>query len=360
MPTGTGSFNIRNLPNTDYVIDPVLFNQLTSREFFNPPSVAIPAFGSYAKFSLPQTGIIGAINVHVVGTITTTGGTVTVAPTSLYPWDLLGFVLSGNGQNNFISCDGLDLRIRELVANRAFVDGVSTWPVAGASPFIAAAAVNFVLDYRIPIAMDDTTLVGALYAQSEATNLTIQLNVRAVSDLFNITAGSLAITGNIYFEEEIYDIPYNPNKSSQLVIPDLSVLHGIISNEIAVSSASVVDSPLPRINGDMQRLIWYTIDKTTATIALTTTAKYNYSALLYGANKTPYMFNPQAFLYRRNNRDARVILPDGQYVLDFTADNPARDRVILEGVTNLKLRTSYSTVPTGGSVVHFAEETLFA
>ena len=62
----------------------------------------------------------------------------------------------------------------------------------------------------------------------------------------------------------------------------------------------------------------------------------------------------------RNNRDYRVIFPDGHYCLDFVADNPARDLVLLEGVTNLRLRTQYTAAPTGGSFVHFVQETLFA
>jgi len=46
--------------------------------------------------------------------------------------------------------------------------------------------------------------------------------------------------------------------------------------------------------------------------------------------------------------------------LDFVTDNPSRDQVLLEGITNLRLRTNYTSAPTGGSYVHFVQETLFA
>jgi hypothetical protein len=112
MPTGTGAIAIRNLPVTKYIINPGLFNQLTSRVVFDPINFALPAFGNYQNTQLLQVGIVASLNIIVTGTITTTGGTVTVVPTARYPWDLINVQISGNGQNNFISCNGWDLTLR--------------------------------------------------------------------------------------------------------------------------------------------------------------------------------------------------------------------------------------------------------
>lgn len=361
MPTGTGAIAIRNLPVTKYQINPGLFNQLTSRVIFDPINYALPSFGNYQNTQLLQVGIVASINILVVGTITTTGGTVTIAPTAHYPWDLISVQISGNGQNNFISCTGWDLTLRLRAANRAYVDSVSSYPVAGAPPFTDAAAVAFTLAYKIPIAMDDTTLVGALYAQSEATNLVLKVTTGNSADLFNITAGSLAISATVYIEEEIFEVPYDPQHPDTLVIPDLTVLHGLVSNDNAVASQTTLDTQLFRINGQLERLIFYTVDLSTAAApAFTATASYTQAQLIYGSNQNPYTFNPMNMQRFRNNRDYRVVLPDGLYCLDFVADNPARDLVLLEGVTNLRLRTQYASAPTGGSFVHFVQETLFA
>ena len=361
MPTGTGAIAIRNLPVTKYQINPGLFNQLTSRVIFDPINYALPAFGNYQNTQLLQVGIVSSINILVVGTITTTGTTVTIAPTAHYPWDLISVQISGNGQNNFISCTGWDLTLRLRAANRAYVDTVSSYPAAGASPFTGAAAVAFTLAYKIPIAMDDTTLVGALYAQSEATNLVLKVTTGNSADLFRITAGTLAISGTVYIEEEIFEVPYDPQHPDTLVIPDLTVLHGLVSNDNAVASQTTLDTQLFRINGQLERLFFYTVDLSTAAApAFTTTATYTQTQLIYGSNQNPYTFNPMNFQKFRNNRDYRVAFPDGQFCLDFVADNPARDLVLLEGVTNLRLRTQYSAAPTGGSFVHFVQETLFA
>lgn len=361
MPTGTGAIAIRNLPVTKYAINPGLFNQLTERVVFDPINFALPASGNYVNTQLLQVGIVGSINIIVSGTITTTGTTVTVVPTAHYPWDLISVQVSGNGQNNFIQCSGWDLTDRLRAASRAYVDGISSFPAVGASPFTAAAAVAFKLYYKIPIAMDDTTLVGALYAQSEATNLVLKISRAVDADIFDVDAGTLAVTGTIYIEEEIFSVPYNPKDSTELIIPDLTVLHGLVSNDNAVASQTTLDTQLFRINGQLERLFYQTWDLSTADEpALTATATYLQTQLIYGSNQNPYTFNPMEFQKFRNNRDYRVVFPDGRFVLDFVADNPARDLVLLEGVTNLRLRTQYSSAPTGGSFVHFVQETLFA
>ena len=362
MPTGTGAIALRNLPSTKYTINPGLFNALTSRQFFDPINFTLPAFGNYVQNQLLQVGIVAAINLYVTGTITTVGATVTITPTHRWPWDLISVQISGNGQNNFVSCQGWDLYLRLLAANKAYVDQNSSYPSnAGSAPFNLAGVSNFTLYYRIPIAMDDTTLIGALYAQSEATNLTYRIQTGAQADLFNIAAGTLAISATVYLEEEIYEIPYDPQHPDTLIIPDLTVLHGLVSNDNAVASQTQVDTNLFRINGQMERLFWYIVDKSTSDYVFVPTTQYNYSQLIYGSNQIPYGFNPQQFLKWRNNRDYRVTLPrDGVYILDFITDNPARDQVLLEGITNLRLRANLTSAPTGGSYVHFVQETLFA
>lgn len=380
MPTGTGAINLRNLPVTKYQVNPGLFNQLTSRVVFDPINFPLPTFGNYTQNQLLQVGIVGSINLIVSGTITTTDlGAYAVLPTARWPWDLIAVELSGNGQNNFINCQGMDLRLRALASNRAYVDGVSFWPVA--SDLATPGAYTFKLAYKIPVAMDDTTLIGALYAQSEATNLTYRITTGTLSDLLNVTDAGVTISATVYLEEEIFEVPYNPNDGSVLIIPDLTVLHGLVANDNAISSQTTLDTQLFRINGQMERLFYYAVDKSSADIALVPTADYDRSQLIYGSNQTPYTFDPQDFLDFRNNRDYRVPLgsaldgansalwtppysgvpvPDGVYCIDFVADNPARDQVLLEGVTNLRLRTEFSSAPTGGSYVHFVQETLFA
>ena len=375
MPTGTGAVNLRNLPVTKYEINPALFNQLTSRVIFDPINFPLPSAGNYTQNQLLQVGIVGAIKLIVTGSMTTSGA---VVPSARWPWDTIAVQLSGNGQNNFINCQGTDLKLRELASARGFVDGVSSWPVT--ADLNGAVTKTFTLVYKIPVAMDDTTLIGALYAQSEATNLTYRITTGTLADLFNTPGNVTAFTGTVYLEEEIFEVPYSPNDPSKLVIPDLTVLHGLVANDNAIASQTTLDTQLFRINGQLERLFFYSVDKS-STPAFSATSNYNYAQLIYGSNQIPYTFQPMTMLDARNNHDYRVPLttalngvnsrlwtppwsgapvPNGAYCMDFVADNPARDQVLLEGVTNLRLRTNYVSAPTGGSYVHFVQETLFA
>jgi len=207
--------------------------------------------------------------------------------------------------------------------------------------------------------MDLTTLVGALYAQSEATNLTYRIQTETEANLFTETAGTVTIDATVYIEEEIYEVPYDPQHPDTLIIPDLTVLHGMVANENAIAQQAVLDTQLFRIQGQLERLFFRSFDPAAPTVWVPTSS-YNYSQLIYGANQVPYSFNPQDNLQIRNNQDYRQILDDGTYVMDMVADNPARDQVLLEGVTNLRLRQSFSAVPGASAVTHFVQETLFA
>lgn len=361
MPTGTGAINMRNLPATKYSINPGLFNQLTSKTVFNPISFTLPTFGNFIENQLLQVGIVSKLRLLIDGTITTTGAPTTIVPTARWPWGLLNRVtVSGNGQNDFISCDGWDLRIRQITANRAFVDGVSFYPSnATLAPFAIAGVAPFLLQYDVPVAMDDTTLIGSLYAQSEATNLTYRIQTETQANLFTITAGTLVIAATVYLEETIFEVPYDPNHPDTLVIPDLTVLHGLVGNDNAIGAQTQVDTQLYRIQGQLERLIFRQQDSAAATVFYPTSS-YTQAQLLYGANQTPYTFNPLNQLRIRNNIDYREVLPDGIYVMDFVAENPARDQVLLEGVTNLRLRTNYVAAPAATATLHFVQETLFA
>jgi hypothetical protein len=366
MPTGTGAIFTRNLPTTKFAINPGYFNALTSKTIFNPGNFNLPTFGNYIENQLLQVGIVSKLQLAVVGTITTTGaglGATPIVPSAKWPGGLLDRVtLSGNGQNDFIACDGWDLKIRQRVQNRAMTDGWSNFPNDPLlAPFnLATAAYPFRLQYEVPVAMDDTTLIGSLYAQSEATNLTFRVAVASQADLFAVTAGTtIAIAAVVNLEQTIFEVPYDPEHKDTLIIPDLSVLHGLIANNSAIGAQTTADTQLYRIQGQLERLFWRQQDAVGSTVFYPA-ASYTQAALIYGSNQTPYTFQPLDHLRIRNMRDARQVLPDGIFVIDAIAENASRDQILLEGVTNLRLHTTYPVAPAATASLHFVQETLFA
>lgn len=360
MPSGTGAVNLRNLPNTSYEVNPAKFFALTEKNEFPPLNFPLPGPANYTEQQLLQVGVVSKLRFVFKGTVVTTGTGITVTPTFKWPYGLIAnLTFSGNGQNNFVSCSGVDLWLRQLVQNRAYVDGYTVSALGSAGTGTGGTA-NVQIQWEVPLAMDDTTLIGSLYAQSEATNLTFTLTTEATANLFTLsgTSPTVTISGTIYVEEIFFDVPYAPDKPGTLVIPDLTVLHGLISNNNPVAGLSETVTPLYRINGQLERLFFY-IDNNNA---LVTTANFAQSRLVYGGSQTPLNYSPMDHLRIINNQDYRDILPDGYYVFDFVKDNPARDQILLEGVTNLRLvlDTVSTFTPNAAAKVHFVQETLFA
>ena len=365
MPTGTGAVNLRNLPATPYTVDAPLFNALTQKQVFNPQNFQFPSPANYVTQVLRQVGIISRIRLVIQGAVVN-GTAVQLTPTYKWPYGICKNVqLSGNQMNNFISVNGNDLYLRQLIQNRAWQDQI-TVPGIGAAGTAVAGTYPFTIVIEIPIAMDMTSLTGSLYAQTEATNLTIQLTAEAIANLFTgntanctitNTAGTAGTTPNVLVEETIFSIPYNPHKAGELVIPDLTVLHGFIANDVPVAAQATVTTNLYRTNADLYRFFYSTDNDN----VLVPSDNISSAQLMYGASEVPYAFNPVLFNRINNNQDARLALTDGEYCLDFAAENPARDKVILEGVTNLRLQTQYTGVTwNAAAYVHTVQETLFA
>jgi hypothetical protein len=380
MPTGTGAVDLKNLPNVAFKVDPPQFFQFTERNVFQPftsQPLGAPSVPSINQ--LLQVGVVSELRLQIKGVIQVitnagAGGT-TIVPTFKWPYGILSFVqLSGNGMNNFINASGVDLLVRQICQNRAMNDQYTN-PGIGAAGVIQAASVTvnypFQVQLVIPVAMDAATLIGSLYAQSEATNLTLTLVQEAFTNLFTIgTPGNVTTQGLLNptavaatqplatATETFFEVPYDQNDKSTLIIPDLTVLHGFVQNTNPVASQNVVETPIPRINGQLERLIFW-VDNAGV---LVSTANILQIYLRYGAQETPYIYNPPDFCRIKNMEDYRVALQDGVYVLDMLSENPRRDQIIMEGVTNLRLGIQFIStfVPAAAAKVHYAMETLFA
>jgi hypothetical protein len=365
MPSGTGATNLRNLPNVSYEINPAKFFALTERNIFAPANFAAPTPGNYTQNQLLQVGVVSKLRFLVQGAVVVGAGASPI-PSFKWPYGFFKNVsLSGNGQNNFISCNGFDLYERQRIQNKAEIDTYTQIPTQ--AQLNVAGTYPFQIQLEVPVAMDDTTLIGSLYAQSEATNLTYTLLAETLANLFPTgtaqvtltnTAGTAATTPVVFLEETFFEVPYDSQKQGTLIIPDLTVLHGYIGNDNPVASQSLVTTNLIRINGQLERLLVYTDNNN----ALVITEDISNSSLVYGGSQSPYIFNPQDMLQVRNMIDYKRALEDGVYCLDLVNENPARDQLLLEGVTNLRWLMAYEGdfTPNAAAKVHFVQETLFA
>lgn len=365
---GTGAVYLKNLPapNT-FRIDPTTFARETSRNRKKYPTVAPSGWGGSCGGKIDATGVVGRILLKV--TFTLTGdGTAVPTTTNQWPWNVLKQVtVAANGINNLFSCDGLDLRALERVRNPFNFDRQSSY----ALPASASGTSNVTLYYEIPLAFDDESLMGAVFAQTQDTSLSWQVTFGATSDLFATHTPTISAIA-VQATAEFYSIPYEDSGQGRLaIIPDLRRMHGFYSQVDALASTSY--SKLMRVNGVLARVFQRGDNAANAAGDVDWGSLCTDHEFQYGSNVTPYDVDGGSQL-RENQKDyGDLVIPAAdvlsantapKYLVDdFVRDNALRDVVHLLGVTQPQYINVFSglSVSNGNnSVVRTVQEHMIA
>lgn len=379
MPTGGGATSVVNDPRTSalaFAADPQAFFEQTERNEYTALSFSAPGSGATERKQLPQNGILSKITVMFEGTLDVTLGAGTVTTAGRWPYGLIEqLVVSANAQNDLVSVNGDDLLALATIRNPGSFanDTVDTYPGGIGAGNAVAADGTVALTWEIPIAIDDVTLVGALYAQSPSMNLMLAIREAVHTDLLVAAGGATyTLTGTFYVMVTSFDIPIQGGaKGGALIVPDLSRLHGINAHTVPVTAVGENRAPLVRSNGQLDRLLFQVTksapEASTSNQLLSldadaaSTLALDAVRLEYGSAQRPLDYNPGQSLAKRNLNDYGDALPEGYYCLDFIAENPPRDVVVMMGVTDLVL---VATVGSGVTVAASAktrlvQETLF-
>jgi hypothetical protein len=281
-----------------------------------------------------------------------------------WPYNLLkGFLLSANGQNNLWDCDGADLQALRYARYPSYAEHVDVFPdVVGGGGSVATGTYTLSLTWEVPIAIDEVSLIGSLYAQSSATNLTVKLTQALYADLFATNPANATITGTFYIQETLFDIPIDAK--GMIVIPDLTRLHGYNAVEFPVTNVGDARVPLIRSAGQLARL--FVSARGSATNRLSglpnaaSTKKLNSLRLEYGGNQRPFTWDPISTLLSLNNQWYGAPLPYDRLCIDLLKENPPRDIILMQGVTELAAVPNIgSGVTLTGASVRLVQETLF-
>lgn len=361
MPMGTGAETLQNIPVGAFVVDPDAFFQMT-RAAVATPAAQTHVTGSPIRFQLPQSGVVSKVRLIFQGSLVV--ATAAATTSDRWPYGLLSDVkLSANGQNDLISCTGEDLNVLRFLRNPAYEEFVDLFTgTVGGGNSVAVGTYPLYLTWELPIAMDDTTLVGSLFAQSGATNLSVALQTALMADLFSANPGNATITGTWSLQETWWEIPFDAE--DRLVIPDLTKLHGINALDTPYVAVGESSAPLIRSSGQLARLLYsgrYAASgRLSAAAGAAATRKIDQLRIEYGGNQRPYVFNPATSLLSINNNHYGLPLPYDYLALDLVRENPPRDAIHLQGVTELK---TVITVGSGVTVTagkhHLVQETLF-
>jgi hypothetical protein len=354
-----------------------------------------------------QTGIISRMAIRVTGTVTVTLGGGTAATTNNWPYGLFKAVrFTANGQSNLINASGPWLKSRE--ATRDVVDdrgvfrqariaqpaantlgnlrqgslslsseewGATSAGVELGPEVTAIVAGTYVFDITVPVpvAFDEVTLVGAIFAQTQATELALNIDWAATTDLFALTGAATAVVAASYtVEGTVYDIP---QVGGQIIVPNLSLFHQLIQTRNTAVSTGDNEYTLPGqgVGKQLMRIgfrTWSGAGTASAPLPLSTPSQIN-KALApnygqigwrYGGNMTPDLWTSGRELAIENERlfngDFSQLF--GMGWIDFAAQSALRDSVNEATATQLRLLYNLSTALTLVSpFTEVVQETLF-
>jgi hypothetical protein len=253
-----------------------LYYGLTRRQIRQAkPLTSFAGVGNSDEFQLIHDGIVAALIIRVTGTIVGVGTAATSG--RRWPYDILrGIRFSANGQTNLVNCSGLKAKALQFMqpddsdkgvtplggvagtparvgiggANPGFSvdvptaltqsgylsDTIDRWGFGSGCSGIAAGTYPVDLHFFIPVAYDQKTLEGAIFAQTEGTNLVLSLDWANQSDVFP-TAFGTSTTFNLQFSvhEVYFDIPIVGGK--RLLPSGIQYFHQLVQTRATTAIA---------------------------------------------------------------------------------------------------------------------------
>lgn len=368
-------------------VNPAQFFQLTRRlTILEKNLAAFAGLGNTDNIPILQTGVLSGLTVQFSGQLVVTPGTGTVATTGRWPYDLIRAArFTANGQSNLINCHGGVLKLREIQAQGDLSDRGVVRGVGGASPgvqvnqgtlslnseswgvgqdvtAIAAGTYDIELEWYVPVAFDDLTLQGAIFAQTSATDLFLALDYALQSDLFVVTGdATVALSGSLNTEATLYTIPQAP--SGDIIIPDLSVFHSMIesrANNIA-NGDNEIRLAGQGVGKQLLRLFGRTFNGANP-VALPVNSE-NYGQILwrFGGNDTPEVFTNGNQMAHRVEKlyDCDAASLQGWWSHDFCKENAFRDSVDEGTATELRFLINLtSNVQPTNCFAEYTQETV--
>jgi hypothetical protein len=392
MPSATmtpASPLIQGIQSPAVTVNPQLFYAATRRLRYPMRQLTtIAGLGSSDSTTLRQTGIVAGLEIRVTGSVVW-GGTITGSSTTYdWPFNIVrAFRLSANGQSNLINMRGLTVRTLEFISNAKIDDqGISKtlngtastfgtlalscddWGTSGANSLGANSTVpaigTYTIDitYFLPVCSDYVTLIGSVYAQSSATNLTLDIDWNTQAAL--VVVGGSATFAATTIQYSVTGLVYSiPNVGGAYLVPDLSQFHQLAEYR-APGLGQGVNEPILPGTGVGRRLLRLGFQAysgaTPAPLAMNAT---NYSTVgwAYGGSDVPESYPVGQSLRALNVRQAGTDLGFfwGYAYWDFASQFALRDTVDESATSDLRVQIGLVNAPTSG-FAQILQETLFA
>lgn len=272
---------------------------------------------------LPRTGLLANLYVRVEGTLTVTPGTGTAAlKADQYgrPFGLIDRLsVKTNNATSIVDVSGHGLFLRNLMDDNQFVDipaanmveAETSNPVYQFGTASGENPVSFTL--KVPIVVNDRDMIGLILLQNGETLVTTNIDWANVSNLFTLTGNAaVAFTGAAHLTMEYFDVP-----AQKEFYPNLSMVHTLIEDTIAIDGTGTTDYQIPR--GNIYQRLYHRVllngVPASANDIERLTLKYNQATSPYAIDGKDVLAL-QRFRYKRD-------LPKGVYVWDFSYQGQA-------------------------------------
>ena len=374
-----------------------LWQQLTRRLTFQQKASSYAGLGNTDSTSLLQTGIVSGLSLKFSGSLVVTPGSGTVATTMRWPYDLAKAVkCSANGQSNLINVSGAKLKLRDILARGVLSDrgvvplgGTSSstqvgsggaspgtisnggtlaldsevWGVGQNVTGIPSGTYPVELNWYLPLAWDELTMTGAIFAQTSATDLTVSVDWAGQSDLFVLTSNAtVALTGTWQLVGRVFSIP---EVNGEIVVPDLSTFHSLIQSRYTAVATGDNEVRLAGQGAGRQLMrLFYQVwnGSTPAPLAMNAT-NFGQQGWRFGGNDTPEVVpdgrHLRYFNERLLNSDVGEVYGFGLW--DFAKEFAFRDSIDEGSATELRLLINIANgVSLTNPVIEYVQETVFA
>ena len=367
--TANPSVTLQGIQIPKSSVDPKTFQALTRRQNLQTKTLSsFAGWGLVDTIPILQTGIVTYLDVRIVGTLAVALNSGTCASTWRWPYGIVQALrFTANGQSNLINASGWFLKAFSFASrvpgdDRGVANGCGgaspgtstnqgtfalaseSWGVGQGVTAIGAGSYNVELSIAVPVAYDQVSLMGAIFAQTTSSALQLQIAWEALANLFTLT-GAATVTWSsgpsVIVEGTAYTIPsYNGG----IVVPNLSVFHSLTENTINPTVSNGLQEVTLAGQGVGRQLMRAAFQvrnngATTAVPIAQNVANYGLNYWRYGGNTTPETYTDGQRLREWNERlyntDMGGVQGFGFY--DFSSLWAPRDSIDEGSVTALRI-----------------------
>jgi hypothetical protein len=299
-------------------------------------------FGKAHRFKLENRGIVTMLRFDVTLTLTFSGFTTgTVTEHDKWIEGLIRRIrVVANGSEVFA---GSAKMAKALVASMNDVPDLS--PLVTKSVAEANTTQEFTFPVVVPLAADQSTAMGAIFAETAHTKLSCEFQFEDLDELLTLPGSMVVAESSVEIKPYVTatDVPtwQADNGTLLYVVPDLTVVsmvteHATFPGSNGEKRVSITPSP-----GQLERILFHSYDASAKAYFNVLTQMEGYK-LRYGQNQ---------LLREHSNRDLLLRnilwygerLPDQVMAFDLVVENSLRDSIVSEDALGLEVIHDYGT-----------------